>query len=183
MKREQSEWLVVEPLPKPGAAGKTCTTCGVVLPRRKFIWNERVFSECPACRRKRSNREAQQRHYERVKGEYNRYLTAEQRAIVASVKAIKRQSGKEIGKHKARLKQLIKNLQTSTRPVRTLDAIDAREKIIKHLEEVRELALKEAMRGADKPFFEYINTEILKNGNDTGRQGQGEDQEAAGELR
>lgn len=135
---------------------KQCATCGVVLPKRRFISRAGVKPDCPACRRKASNRAAQKRHYAKVKAEHGAYLKAHDRALKDLLVIATKQANAEIHKNMARIKQMEK----IESPIpRTVLALERRRALHERLLKAKEAALRDAVAGVYKPFFEYIQRE------------------------
>ena len=153
-KREQSEneWVEVTE-PRPTKTGIACATCGEVLPKRKFISRNKLTSECPTCRRRRSNREAQKRHYAKVKAEHGTYLNLADRAVKDMLAIVAKQANVEIRKNVVRIKQMEK-IENPMK--RTVVALERRRVLQDRLLRAKEEALRATAEGARKPFFEYI---------------------------
>lgn len=154
------EWVVIEPPPSIDTSGKQCVTCNVILPKRRFIYGATSYDECPACRKVRTNREAQARWYAKQQATLRESAAQTEKEKHKLIKSVTSQINRMRAMDLYRLKKMTKLLSEGRGDVRTQRGIAMRQERLAHYQRVLDAALHDINIGKPRPLRYYMD-EVL----------------------
>lgn len=157
---EQSEdeevWLEVEEYSTRANTGVVCGTCGAVNPIKHHMPRGKYSPDCPACRRKLSNRMAQRKFVAKLKQMGEEFDAAMDKQPEIDRRRVILYFNRQQDLNNYRIRKMEARVADGTAKDRTKRQLERRYKVRAYYEAAKEKALGDLETGCLRPLAAYL---------------------------